>query len=60
MERKEYRIGQLKNIKLDPIYKVGIKFWGFDGENTNTLSITNEEFNQIKEFLLKKDAEKLG
>jgi hypothetical protein len=60
MERKEYRVGQLKNIKLDPIYKIGIKFWGFDGENTNTLSITNEEFNQIKEILLKKDAEKLG
>jgi|TARA_R110001606_G_C15076780_1_gene616727 hypothetical protein len=60
MNTKEYRIGQLKNIKLDPIYKVGIKFWGFDGDKTNTLAITNEEFNQIKEFLLKKDAEKLG
>ena len=32
MNTKEYRIGQLKNIKLDPIYKVGIKFWGFDGD----------------------------
>jgi len=60
MKTKEYRQGQLKQIKLDEVYKVGIKFWDNEGNFTNQLAITNEEFNQIKVYLLKKSAEKLG
>jgi hypothetical protein len=62
MKTKEYRQGQLKQIKIDgyklaqnevDYYKVGIKFWGHDGVSTNQLAITNKEYNQIKEILFK-------
>jgi len=60
MNTIEYRIGQLKNMQLDPDYKIGVKIWDAKGESTNTLAITNEEFDQIKEILLKKYDKKLG
>lgn len=71
MKTKEYRQTQLKQIKLDKVglgenylqneyYKASIKFWDYKGNSTNSLNITNEEFNQIKAYLLKKSAEKLG
>jgi len=56
MKTKEYRAGQLKQIKLDDAYKVGVKFWDNESNSTNQLAITNEEFTQIKVYLLKKGA----
>jgi hypothetical protein len=62
MKTKEYRQGQLKQIKIDgyklaqnevDYYKVGIKFWDYQGNYTNQLAITNKEYNQIKEILFK-------
>jgi hypothetical protein len=65
MKNKEYLTSQFNKIKIDgyklaqretDYYKVGIKFWGIDGNSTNQISITNKEFNQIKEILLKKSS----
>tara|TARA_R110001592_G_scaffold10350_2_gene53828 strand:+ start:652 stop:849 length:198 start_codon:yes stop_codon:yes gene_type:complete len=62
MKTKEYRVGQLKKINIDgyklahnevDYYKVGIKMYDHKGDSTNQLSITNKEFNQIKEILTK-------
>ena len=62
MKTKEYRQGQLKQIKIDgyklaqnevDYYKVGIKFWDYENSSTNQLAITNKEYNQIKEILFK-------
>jgi len=56
---------QISKIELDgyklaqdevDYYKVGIKFWDYEGNKTNQLSITNKQFQQIKEILLKIDA----
>ena len=60
-----YINSQLEEIKIDgyklaqnevDYYKVGIKFFDHKGNKTNQLSITNKEFNQIKEILLKKSS----
>ena len=61
----EYIKGQIDKIEVDgyklaqnevDYYKVGIKFWDYKGNKTNQLSITNKQFNQIKEILLKKSS----
>tara|TARA_R110001632_G_scaffold189854_1_gene310402 strand:- start:833 stop:1030 length:198 start_codon:yes stop_codon:yes gene_type:complete len=62
MKTKQYREKQVGKIKIDgyklaqnevDYYKVGIKFWDYENHSTNHLSITNKEFNQIKEILFK-------
>jgi len=62
MNTKQYRDGQIKPLKVDgyklaqnevDYYKVSVKFWDYEGNSTNSLNITNKEFNQIKEILLK-------
>ena len=62
MKTKEYREKEVGKIKIDgyklaqneiDYYKVGIKLYDHKGDSTNQLSITNKEFNQIKEILTK-------
>lgn len=66
-KNKEYSMdyikAELNRIEVDgyklaqnevDYYKVGVKFWDYEGNTTNHLSITNKEFQQIKEVLLKK------
>jgi hypothetical protein len=63
MNTIEYRNGQIKQIKVDgyelaqnetDYYKISVKFWDYENNSTNSLSITNKEFNQIKKILLNK------
>tara|TARA_R110000803_G_scaffold16816_5_gene46073 strand:+ start:682 stop:873 length:192 start_codon:yes stop_codon:yes gene_type:complete len=60
-----YINNQLEQIKIDgykfaqdesDYYRVAIKFWDYEDNKTNELSITNKEFSQIKEILLKKSS----
>jgi hypothetical protein len=62
MNTKEYREKEVGKIKIDgyklaenevDYYKVGIKIYDFKGDSTNQLTITNKEFNQIKQILTK-------
>tara|TARA_R110000824_G_scaffold65732_3_gene171042 strand:+ start:792 stop:989 length:198 start_codon:yes stop_codon:yes gene_type:complete len=62
MKTKEYREKEVGKIKIDgyklaqnevDYYKVGIKLYDFKGDSTNQLTITNKEFNQIKQILTK-------
>jgi len=62
MKTKQYREKEVGKIKIDgyklaqneiDYYKVGIKLYDHKGDSTNQLSITNKEFNQIKEILTK-------
>jgi hypothetical protein len=47
----EYEKNQLGDLSLCEQYK--IKIWDDEGNKTNTLTISEEQFEQIKRILLK-------
>jgi hypothetical protein len=49
---KNYRVSQLERITPQSVYAIRIKISSATGD-TNFLSITNEEFEKIKEILTK-------
>lgn len=61
MRTFEYRSSELDNMVKDgyenshreiDYYKINLKIWDTKNNSTKTLSITNREYNKIKEILL--------
>ncbi len=57
----KYRSSELNNMVKDgyenshreiDYYKISLKIWDTKNNSTKTLSITNKEYNKIKEILL--------
>lgn len=53
MKTKEYRKIQLDRIKKNDVYGVNVKFMDAETGETNWMSLTNEEFELLKNLLTK-------